>query len=704
MKQIIFTIVFLFFYQLIIAQPFQQFTWQTPQYGASKINCTRWMTDHKFIAVGNAGTILQSEDEGHTWVRTVPFTYVDFKGIYIKDTLTFFIVGSTNTGNGKIYKTTDAGITWNLIFNNNTMPLKDIHFANDNVGYCVGDSSKIIKTINGGLTWTDLTNTSILDGKLNTIWFLNSDTGFVGRSSNYSVLKTINGGLSWIIDSSIYYGSCYILKFLNDTLGYVGCANSSLFKTINSGLSWTQVTNINTFQNIMGIDFADLTHGIAVTDSHIHRTNNGINWNDVNIPDSAFTCAAFSPSGNILIGDAYGGLHTASNFSVNYSNNNPNTGYYPYIKIKFADSLNGWILSLDNKLLKTIDGGNTWTEVNTPNFEIASDFAVLSPNKLIIITYAVSYGKVLTTTDGGISWTTQVLSTTEGFRSISFPNVTHGYIVGDLGIAFKTSDGGNSYSPMNLSVPSPSGSYSVFFVNNLEGYAGGSYGLKKTTNGGNTWTIISIPGLYTVKSIYFTDSLTGYVANYYNGLIYRTTDGGTSFTTVGQSCINNPTDMIFINDSTGFITGGNNTYSCDYNYTTDYGMTWNDVQLPFAYNPVGIFAFDLSNIFLTCTSLGVIKTGASGTIASININTNKNNSAFSIFPNPSDGIFQIQSNENCNACNYWIQVFNASGELIYNKMISTNNTNIDLSIYPVGLYVANISSGNKSYAYKISKQ
>jgi len=135
MKLKIYILFFILCGYNIQAQTLTPFTWQYPQYGGHALNCTRWISAQKFIAVGDAGTINLSSDDGATWQRVQPFTIVDFKGIFIKDSLTFFIVGSLENGKGEIYKTVDAGETWEMVFNNITMPLKDIHFPNDSIGY-----------------------------------------------------------------------------------------------------------------------------------------------------------------------------------------------------------------------------------------------------------------------------------------------------------------------------------------------------------------------------------------------------------------------------------------------------------------------------------------------------------------------------------------------------------------------------------------
>ena len=78
MKLKIYILFFILCGYNIQAQTLTPFTWQHPQYGGHALNCTRWINAQKFIAVGDAGTINLSSDDGATWQRVQPFTIVDF--------------------------------------------------------------------------------------------------------------------------------------------------------------------------------------------------------------------------------------------------------------------------------------------------------------------------------------------------------------------------------------------------------------------------------------------------------------------------------------------------------------------------------------------------------------------------------------------------------------------------------------------------
>ena len=92
MKKYILIISFLLCYIINFAQNFEPFTWQYPKYGAHTINCTRWITGQKFIAVGDAGAMLLSNDDGLTWQRIEPFTKQKFRNVYILSISTCIII------------------------------------------------------------------------------------------------------------------------------------------------------------------------------------------------------------------------------------------------------------------------------------------------------------------------------------------------------------------------------------------------------------------------------------------------------------------------------------------------------------------------------------------------------------------------------------------------------------------------------------
>jgi hypothetical protein len=101
-------------------------------------------------------------------------------------------------------------------------------------------------------------------------------------------------------------------------------------------------------------------------------------------------------------------------------------------------------------------------------------------------------GTILKTTNGGVTWTIQNSGTTYHLKSVHFPsNGQTGYVLGGYyvmtGIILKTTNGGANW--INQTPNSTYDLHSVYFpVDAQTGYVAGYYGsILKTTDGGGVW-------------------------------------------------------------------------------------------------------------------------------------------------------------------------------------------------------------------------
>jgi photosystem II stability/assembly factor-like uncharacterized protein len=107
---------------------------------------------------------------------------------------------------------------------------------------------------------------------------------------------------------------------------------------------------------------------------------------------------------------------------------------------------------------------------------------------------------------------------------------------------------------------------SVFFTSTYTGYTvgmGGTTGdsglILKTTNGGSSWTTKNIGMNNYLYSLYFTDSMTGYAVGINaadSGLVLKTIDGGNNWTQQVIGTVNYILNSVyFTNANTGYIVG-----------------------------------------------------------------------------------------------------------------------------------------------------
>jgi hypothetical protein len=167
-------------------------------------------TDVNFITsnigfiLSDNGKIYKTNDSGVSWNLITTGVTNFLTNSFFTTIDTGFVVGNM----GVILKTTDSGNNWSVVFNDNTFYyLGAIAFINNNIGYAVGgegeNGGRILKTIDGGLTWNiDLTGAGNV---LFDIDFTANNIGFV--SGNYGALLKNTSNLTASTNSNAHLDS-----------------------------------------------------------------------------------------------------------------------------------------------------------------------------------------------------------------------------------------------------------------------------------------------------------------------------------------------------------------------------------------------------------------------------------------------------------------------------------------------------------------
>ena len=195
--------------------------------------------------------------------------------------------------------------------------------------------------------------------------------------------------------------------------------------------------------------------------------------------------------------------------------------------VKFPTPNTGYIVGGMGTILKTTNGGSSWSNLN-PSYQV-TPMTLWSVFFLDANTGYIGgrYGTLLKTTNGGTSWTTLNPGVTDDITSVFFTDANTGYAtVGPSGSILKTTNGGVNWVTQ-LTVPSADGGFaSVWFTDANHGHAVGDCGLYNTANGGSTWT--KVPDIYG-NDVFFTDNNTGHIVAWNmdpDPQIFITTNGG----------------------------------------------------------------------------------------------------------------------------------------------------------------------------------
>jgi len=239
--------------------------------------------------------------------------------------------------------------------------------------------------------------------------------------------------------------------------------------------------------------------------------------------------------------------------------------------VTFVDSLNGWAAGNGGAIYVTHNGGQTWS------FQVTR---VTDDLERIMFTdaqhgFAVGGQTLLLSTDGGQSWRPSATASGGSFLSdVSSPTMGIIYVASHdqyndyvHGIYVST-DGGQTWQ----SIPNaPTPVSRLVFLDANHGYLLSGGDLYETTDAGTNWSDI-YAGHYTRFS--FPTSSVAYLGGS-SGSVSRTTNGGSTFTDVSIPSTADIASLAFISSTQGLATTGGDIFG-----TQDAGSTWQNQTLP----------------------------------------------------------------------------------------------------------------------------
>lgn len=286
----------------------------------------------------------------------------------------------------------------------------DITFIDENIGWYVNGYGKIFHTNNGGITWEKQ-----LEQKgsfFRTIAFIDRNIGFVGT-----------------------VGTDYFPNVTDTT---------PLYGTKDGGKTWKPVNY--TGPSVKGLCAIDVVK------------EQFINHGKIDYKYHLFAVGRVGSPANIMISHDSGETWTSQSlnedckmlFNIKMFNRN----------IGFACAATDEDISKSNALiLKTIDGGKTWKKVYQSNRPFETTWKVSFPSEKVGYVTIQSYNpdtsvkqqRVAKTTDGGETWTEMNLVEDAGAREfgIGFIDENHGF-VGTMSSGYETKDGGKTWSKIDL--------------------------------------------------------------------------------------------------------------------------------------------------------------------------------------------------------------------------------------------------------------
>lgn len=608
--------------------------WSTPSPQGNNLWNMAFEDGQTGYAVGNRGTVLRTLDGGAAWAlrSQAPDLLADLRDVVLLGPGELLAVG----GAPYVFRSHDGGVTWSDVPNAATQLLADLDLLPGGDMVAVGDSGIVMRSGDDGVTWQRLPSLPTPAEMRIQLW-TDALHGIVG--GDFMLRRTADGGQTWtpVVGlpqsaswNEIYYTTDGVLHLVADFADAV---------SVDDGLNWTftQVLNEQVYQSAT-VRLTDL-HWFRVTrveGAAIFETiDGGETWESRHFDSGAngFNDLTRLPDGTMLAVGTEGASMRSTDGGQTWQHTDACACTSPRPVISNLAMLPGGRTFATTtpsgpanwSFLRSDDGGASWVQqANRPNILFLNAFTFASP----LVGYAGGSGgqgaaRVWRTGDGGDTWnpidiTSPISPTMQIFDlNVSSPDTAWGVGFGSSNgtAVYRTIDGGLSWSPRSTGIPLASSTLrALFFVNNMVGWAaGGSFGetnkIWKTVNGGASWSQLPTSGMGNFfADLHFFDEQNGLATSWASPGIYRTSNGGTTWTPVCDV----PARHFSFDGPLGWATTSYPALGVALR-TADAGQTWETVQLPMQFETEAVMPFE-GGVLIGSQNCGILRGVEAGVV------------------------------------------------------------------------------------------
>jgi len=357
------------------------------------------------------------------------------------------------------------------------------------------------------------------------------------------------------------------------------------------GLGWHLVSQ--QLGNIQAVVILPDGRLLAAGNGMIGSENRGITWQlkTAGIPSNFFTLALSVAGEDTILACGLTGGRGAMLRSSDGGDHwqdivvSDDSGFS---SLSFANSQVGYCATMDEAVLKTVDGGRNWIRISLPASTAKQVRCITTIGDSIVLA-GDNFGRLFRSSNAGQTWDSIAWDTASSGSGqwVLFPHAFEFFgneltVLGSpdyINYVYRSRDSGRTWNVLFDSTrrsPLPPLALESFAMRpNGTGIRAGTPGLiQRTTDSGNTWVTTAYSIMTTFNAIAFTDSLTGYVFGVGNEMM-TTTDGGVTWRTrLVWDTSPGPdfNDALFLTKDSGIAVGSGPLAT--YFSTSDGGGTW----------------------------------------------------------------------------------------------------------------------------------
>lgn len=298
----------------------QQLGWQQQSSGVlSKLNAVFFVDRQRGWAAGSNGMLLSTEDGGGRWQPALlppKMKKEPLLDLWAFDEKRLLALGEFGLFNRRpelqwhervfLLRTEDRGALWMEtqlakppLQPNQTLTIKKttkdtleveepkpapdpvllrMAFANERIGWAVGELGTIQTTTDGGAIW----KLQVIQTRkiLYDISAIDAQQAWIVGATGLA-LRTVDGGQTWSEQPTGVSGNLRAVHFVDANRGWAVGSDGVILSTVNSGARW-QRQNSGTQQMLNDVTFVSAKEGWAAGDrgTLLHTTDGGVTWQD----------------------------------------------------------------------------------------------------------------------------------------------------------------------------------------------------------------------------------------------------------------------------------------------------------------------------------------------------------------------------------------------------------------------------------------